>query len=79
MPSRGRCWRTRTGRQRNRSESERRSGVLVILLEHRRIKNRPPVDGTPILEAGGGMEGVRKSVLCDSRNPEEKEEPQRIY
>lgn len=38
-----------------RSESER----IPHMWGNRRMNNRPPVDGTPIPEAGGGMEGEK--------------------
>ena len=56
LPSRERCWYTRSGRQGTRSESERRFGVLVILPEHKRIITALPGELRQQQNRGGGME-----------------------
>lgn len=50
QPSRGRCWRTGSGRLGIRTEDERRFGVLPILPGHERMKNRPPRGAAPTAE-----------------------------
>lgn len=38
---------------------ERRSGVLVILPEHKKMNNRPPWGAAPTAEPGRGMKGEK--------------------